>query len=125
MNLPKDNVRGGLLTQAFSWQAIFVVQVPFAVLAVPAALTIASAPALVQDRHRPAVRPNLTLALLSAALTAALLPEFDTRTTGIRCLTDWNTLAAIANSGMRLLPNHASLAADTSRFPPLCRKSVA
>jgi MFS family permease len=26
---------GGLLTQAFSWQAIFVVQVPFAVLAVP------------------------------------------------------------------------------------------
>ena len=24
------------------------------------------------DRHRPAVRPNLTLALMSAALTAAL-----------------------------------------------------
>jgi len=65
-------VAGGLLTQAFSWQAIFVVQVPFAVLAVPAALAIATAPPLVQDRHRPAIRPNLTLALLSAALTAAL-----------------------------------------------------
>jgi MFS family permease len=65
-------VAGGLLTEAFSWQAIFVVQVPFAVLAVPAALVVPAAPVLAPDRHRPAVRPNLTLALLSAALTAAL-----------------------------------------------------
>jgi MFS family permease len=65
-------VAGGLLTQAFSWQAIFVVQVPFAVLAVPAALTVRAAPEVAPDRHRPAWRPNLTLALLSAALTAAL-----------------------------------------------------
>ena len=63
---------GGVLTQAFSWQAIFVVQVPFAVLAVPAALAMAAVPEPVLDRHRPAIRPNLTLALLSAALTAAL-----------------------------------------------------
>jgi MFS family permease len=63
---------GGVLTQAFSWQAIFVVQVPFAVLAVPAALAVAAVPVVTPDRHRPAVRPNLTLALLSAALTAAL-----------------------------------------------------
>ncbi|WP_028645586.1 MFS transporter [Nocardioides sp. URHA0020] len=63
---------GGLLTQAFSWQAIFVVQVPVAVLAVPAALAVAAAPEPQPDRHRPAIRPNLTLALLSAALTAAL-----------------------------------------------------
>lgn len=65
-------VAGGLLTQAISWQAIFVVQVPFAVLAVPAALAVGAVPVLPPDRHRPAVRPNLTLALLSAALTAAL-----------------------------------------------------
>jgi MFS family permease len=65
-------VAGGLLTQAFSWQAIFVVQVPFAVLAVPAALLVPAAPVLAPDRHRPEVRANLTLALLSAALTAAL-----------------------------------------------------
>jgi MFS family permease len=65
-------VAGGVLTQAFSWQAIFVVQVPFAVLAVPAALAVRAAPQQATDRHRPAVRPNLTLALLSAALTAAL-----------------------------------------------------
>ena len=63
---------GGLLTQAFSWQSIFVVQVPFAVLAVPAALAVPASPALPPDKHRPALRPNLTLAMLSAALTAAL-----------------------------------------------------
>lgn len=70
-------VAGGLLTQAFSWQAIFVVQVPVAALTVPAALVAPVVPAPLPDphrpaRHRPAVRPNLTLALLSAALTAAL-----------------------------------------------------
>jgi MFS family permease len=65
-------VAGGLLTQAFSWQAIFVVQVPFAVLAIPAALAVPAVPAPPPDRHRPAVRANLTLALLSAALAAAL-----------------------------------------------------
>lgn len=65
-------VAGGLLTQAFEWQSIFYVQVPIAALAVPAALAIRAR--LVQEpgRHRPAVRPNLTLAFLSAALTAAL-----------------------------------------------------
>jgi MFS family permease len=63
---------GGLLTEAFSWQAIFVVQVPFAVLAVPAALAVRDVPRPAPDRHRPAILPNLTLALLSAALTAAL-----------------------------------------------------
>ena len=70
-------VAGGLLTQAISWQAIFVVQVPIAVLAVPAALAVRAGPSPAPDpslpvRHRPAVRHNLTLALLSAALTAAL-----------------------------------------------------
>jgi len=68
-------VVGGLLTQAISWQAIFVVQVPFAALAVPAALAVRPAravPGIAPDRHRPAVRANVTLALLSAALTAAL-----------------------------------------------------
>ena len=70
-------VAGGLLTAAIAWQAIFVVQVPLALLAVPAALAVRARPAPAPDqhalvRHRPAVRPNLTLALMSAALTAAL-----------------------------------------------------
>lgn len=63
---------GGLLTQAISWEAIFIVQVPFAALAVPAALAVHAPAETAPDRHRPALRPNLTLALLSAALTAAL-----------------------------------------------------
>ncbi len=65
-------VAGGLLTQAISWQAIFVVQVPFVLLAVPAALAVRAGPTPLSDRHRPAVRANVTLALMSAALTAAL-----------------------------------------------------
>ena len=63
---------GGLLTEAISWQAIFVVQVPFAALAVPAALMARSPTMPRTHRHRPAVRANATLALLSAALTATL-----------------------------------------------------
>jgi MFS family permease len=71
-------VVGGLLTSAFSWRAIFVVQVPAVLLALPAATALRGK---VAQRHRPAAdtspdRPhvlaNLALALLSAALTAAL-----------------------------------------------------
>ena len=65
-------VVGGLLTEAIAWQAIFVVQVPVAVLAIPAALAIRATPAHPPERHRPAVAPNVALVLLSAALTAAL-----------------------------------------------------
>ena len=72
-------VAGGVLTEAISWQAIFVVQVPFAVLAVPAALALRGRPEVSTAttpvppaRHRPEAAANLALALLSAALTAAL-----------------------------------------------------
>ncbi len=65
-------VVGGLLTEAISWQAIFVVQVPVAVLAVPAALTARNSAVHRAEVHRPAVAPNVALVLLSAALTAAL-----------------------------------------------------
>lgn len=63
---------GGVLTEAISWQAVFIVQVPIGVLAVPAALTIRATPTRWPERHRPAVAPNVALLLLSAALTAAL-----------------------------------------------------
>ncbi len=94
---------GGLLTELVSWQSIFVVQVPFAVLAVPAALSVSAAAVLTANRHRPDVRPNLTLALLSAALTAALfllvllLVEGWNRSPGVAALTvSVVPLAAIA-----------------------------
>jgi MFS family permease len=70
-------VIGGLLTSAFSWRAIFVVQIPAVLVAVPAALAlrgrVVRRPADVDTSpDRPHVLANLALALLSAALTAAL-----------------------------------------------------
>ena len=70
-------VVGGLLTAAFSWRSIFVVQVPVLLLALPAVIALrgrvirrTADPAPAPDR--PHVMANLALALLSAALTAAL-----------------------------------------------------
>jgi MFS family permease len=70
-------VLGGLLTTAFSWRAIFVVQIPAVLLALTAATAlrgpVASSRANLENSpDRPHVLANLALALLSAALTAAL-----------------------------------------------------
>jgi hypothetical protein len=70
-------VVGGLLTSAFSWRAIFVVQIPVVLSALPAALALRgrvprSRANLDTSPDRPHVLANLALALLSAALTAAL-----------------------------------------------------
>ena len=70
-------VIGGLLTSAFSWRAIFVVQIPIVLLAPPAAIALRSPvqrrrPTLDTSPDRPHLLANLALALLSAALTAAL-----------------------------------------------------
>jgi predicted MFS family arabinose efflux permease len=70
-------VIGGLLTWAFSWRAIFVVQIPMVLLALPAAIALRGRAVprhadLDTSPDRPDVLANLALALLSAALTAAL-----------------------------------------------------
>jgi MFS family permease len=70
-------VAGGLLTWAFSWRAIFVVQIPVVLLTLPAAAVLRERMArrgenLDTSPDRPHVLANLALALLSAALTAAL-----------------------------------------------------
>lgn len=77
-------VVGGALTEALSWEAIFFVQVPLVLLAVPAAMQLhatgglaAEAETALQDavpraHDRPHIAANIALALLSAALTAAL-----------------------------------------------------
>jgi predicted MFS family arabinose efflux permease len=69
-------VAGGALTQAFSWRAIFVFQVPIAVVgAIAVLLGPAQAPAPPAP-ERPAepfaLRPALALALVSASLSAVL-----------------------------------------------------
>jgi predicted MFS family arabinose efflux permease len=70
-------VAGGLLTSAFSWRSIFVVQIPLVLVALPTAIGLR---ARVMGHRldgdvspdRPHVLANIALALLSAALTAAL-----------------------------------------------------
>ncbi len=63
---------GGILTDSYGWEAIFLFQVPVAVFALAAAL----APAVVRvsSTHRiaPDLVPLLSLALVAAALAAAL-----------------------------------------------------
>lgn len=67
---------GGALTQAFSWRAIFVFQVPIAAVGAVAVLAgPAQAPPAVEERvERPhfAWRPALALGLVSASLSAVL-----------------------------------------------------
>jgi predicted MFS family arabinose efflux permease len=71
-------VAGGLLTSAFSWRAIFVVQIPLVLLALPAVTALHGRVRWAETTlrrtapDRPHVLANLVLALLSAALTAAL-----------------------------------------------------
>ncbi len=69
---------GGALTQAFDWRAIFVVQVPLAVVGALAALRDTPEPAVtpvVEELEEPRgarIADALALALVSAALTAVL-----------------------------------------------------
>jgi len=70
-------VTGGLLTSAFSWRSIFIVQIPVVLVALPATLALRGR--IVRHREdvdtapdRPHVLANIALALWSAALTAAL-----------------------------------------------------
>jgi Major Facilitator Superfamily len=70
-------VVGGLLTSAFAWRSIFVVQIPAVLLALPTAIALRGRvvlrrPSLETSPGRPHLLADLALALLSAALTAAL-----------------------------------------------------
>ena len=69
---------GGLLTDLVSWQSIFLLQVPLAILAALPILAVArhEAATSIQSELRRTGRPhilaNIALALVSAAITAAL-----------------------------------------------------
>ncbi|MGN6379404.1 MAG: MFS transporter [Gaiellales bacterium] len=62
---------GGVLTQAFDWRAIFVVQVPLGLVTV-AARGIHRERLEAGPTRRPPWAPNIALALVAAGLTAAL-----------------------------------------------------
>jgi MFS family permease len=67
---------GGLLTELVSWQSIFLLQVPLALLAAALLLAGGGPSAVADEPEGPAGRPhlaaNLALALVSAAIAAAL-----------------------------------------------------
>ncbi len=65
---------GGALTQAFDWRAIFVVQVPLALLGVAACARSSRVPRERTEAPGPrvALGPGVALALVSAALTGVL-----------------------------------------------------
>jgi MFS family permease len=67
---------GGLLTQAFDWRSIFVVQAPIAALGLIAALKVRSAPSALEEGWRPSLRrslpANVCIGLLFGALVGVL-----------------------------------------------------
>ncbi len=102
-------VVGGLLTEAISWQAIFVVQVPVAVLAVPAAIGARRPPVVRARADRPAVAPNVALVLLSASLTAALFLLV------LLLVEGWGRSPAVAALTVSVVPIAAFAAAPLAR----------
>jgi MFS family permease len=103
-------VAGGLLTEGIAWQSIFIVQVPIAVLAVPAALSVRAPRAPSPTRERPAVAPNLALVLLSAALTAALFLVV------LLLVEGWRRSPAVAALTVSVVPVAAFVAPPLARF---------
>jgi MFS family permease len=66
---------GGALTHAFTWRGVFAAQVPLALLPLLLLLLggrVAVPAEVIAGRVRPRASPNIALALVSAALTAAL-----------------------------------------------------
>ena len=123
-------VAGGLLTETISWRAIFIVQVPVAVFAVPAALTARGGAArggaarrgAVQpaEMQRPAVAPNVSLVLLSAALTAALFLLV------LLLVEGWRRSPAIAALAVSVVPVAAFVATPLARrFRAVPRAEIA
>ena len=85
---------GGLLTQLISWDAIFFVQVPAILLALPT-LRVRTHPVLA-PAGRPHVAANLALALgaigvFAKAISVATTPEADTRS--------WDNLPQFLSAG--------------------------
>jgi predicted MFS family arabinose efflux permease len=103
-------VVGGLLTEAISWQAIFIVQVPVAVLAAPAAFTASSRVVRRAQVHRPAIGPNVALVLLSAALTAALFLLV------LLLVEGWRRSPAVAALTVSVVPVAAFIATPLARL---------
>ena len=63
---------GGILTETISWQAVFAVQVPLALIPLAFLSGLRASAPVAARRARPRWAPNVALALVSAGLVAAL-----------------------------------------------------
>jgi len=101
---------GGVLTEWLSWEAMFALQVPVALLALagargPAGRPVAApAPPPQAARARPALAPLAALALVSAALSAALFLLV------ILLIEGWRQTPAVAALTVTVMPAAALLA---------------
>jgi predicted MFS family arabinose efflux permease len=102
---------GGFLTEAFSWEAMFALQAPVALVALLGARGAAQiAPAAAPGAgERPPLAPLVALALLSAALAAALFLLV------VLIIEGWQHSPAVAAVTVTLMPVAALLAARWAR----------
>jgi MFS family permease len=102
---------GGVLTQALSWRAVFAVQVPIAA-AVLVPVVAGWRVRVVPRRSTAPLRlaPNLALALVSAALTAALFLLV------LMLVDGWGMDPIAAALAVSVMPAAAIAASATSRF---------
>lgn len=102
---------GGFLTEAFSWQAMFALQAPVALVALAGArgAPALAAPVPSDAGERPPPAPLVALALLSAALAAALFLLV------ILLIEGWQHSAGVAALTVTVMPVAALLAGRWAR----------
>jgi hypothetical protein len=108
-------VAGGILTQAFSWRAIFVFQVPIAVAGAVAVLAGPTQPRVDEpDEATPEpLRPALALGLVSAALSAVLFLLV------LLLVAGWNVSPLRAAIAVTVIPLGAIAGARIQGDPPV------
>ncbi len=103
---------GGFLTEALSWQAMFALQAPVALLALAGARGVAQPPDTAGRTfvsHRPALAPLVALGLAAAALSAALFLLV------ILLIEGWSHSPAEAALTVTVMPIAALLAGQWAR----------